>query len=304
MTTSPSADRSGRPAPAARLDLRVAAILTSLCALWGLGQVAVKVGNSGLPPLLHATFRSAGAALLLTLWCRAQGIRLGGFRNRLLYSATIAGLFAAEFVFIYWGFVYTTASRGVLFLYAAPFVVALLAHFVLPEERLTPGRAAGLLCAFGGLALAFGDGLRLPTHREILGDLLEVVGAIFWGTTTIVIKAYRRPVSPHQTLFDQLAGSALILVVLSALTESWTVRATGPVVAAVLYQIVVVAFASYLTWFWLLTRYPAALMSAFTFWTPIVGLAAGWLILGDPVSPALLGAVILVALGIYLVNRG
>ena len=60
---------------------------------------------------------------------------------------------------------------------------------------------------------------------------------------------------------------------------------------------------SYLAWFWLLTRYPASHLHAYTFWTPLFGLAAGWLLLGEPVTPALLLAMACVAVGIYLVNR-
>jgi drug/metabolite transporter (DMT)-like permease len=280
------------------------ALLAGLCAVWGVNQVALKIGNQGIPPLLHAGIRSAGAALLVSAWARARGVPLVVRDGTLGYGLLIAALFAAEFVCIYWGFVFTTASRGVLFLYATPFVVALGAHLVLPGERLTRVRVAGLVCAFAGLAVAFADGLRLPTRRELVGDLLEVAGAVFWGVTTLVIKAYPRPVSPPRTLVYQLAGSAVILLALSPLTgERWTIDATPAVLLAVAYQVVVVAFASYLVWFWLLGRHPASLMAAFTFWTPIFGLAAGWLLLGEPVTLALLAAVLLVATGIYLVNR-
>ena len=80
-------------------------------------------------------------------------------------------------------------------------------------------------------------------------------------------------------------------------------RLTGLVAAAVSYQVVIHAFASYLAWFWLLTRYPASHLHAYTFWTPLFGVLAGWLLLGDPVTPALVLAMACVALGIYLVNR-
>jgi drug/metabolite transporter (DMT)-like permease len=75
------------------------------------------------------------------------------------------------------------------------------------------------------------------------------------------------------------------------------------VLAALAYQIVVVAFASYLIWFWLLQRYPASGLAAFSFWTPIFGVIGGWLVLGDPLTGRLAVAAVLIALGIYLVNR-
>jgi drug/metabolite transporter (DMT)-like permease len=281
----------------------VGALLILLCATWGVGQVAIKVGNQGISPLWHAAIRSAGSALLLWVWSAGRGIPLVRPDGTAGYGVTIAVLFALEFVCVYWGFVYTTASRGVLFVYATPFFVALGAHAMFPEERLTGPKILGLIVAFAGLALAFADGLRLPTHRELVGDVLQLVGAALWAATTLIIKARGRRVTPHRTLFYQLAGSALLLGALAVATgEPGVTRLTGVVGAALAYQIVIHAFASYLAWFWLLTRYPAAHLHAYTFWTPLFGVLAGWLLLGEPVTPLLVLAMASVALGIYLVN--
>ena len=280
-----------------------AGLLLLLCLIWGAGQVAIKLANAGVSPLYQAGLRSAGAASLLAGWSRLRGVPLlrGG---ALGYAALIALLFTAEFVCIYWGFQLTTASRGVLFIYCAPFVVAVGAHFLLPGEPLRGTKFLGLAGAFAGLALAFADGLRLPTRRQLGGDLLELAGAVLWGATTLVIKARGHGVTANATLFYQLAGSAVGLLALAALVgEPGVTVATPLVIGALAYQTIVVAFASYLAWFWLLGRYPAALMAAFTFWTPLFALGVAWLVLGEPVTPALVVAMALVAAGIYLVYR-
>jgi drug/metabolite transporter (DMT)-like permease len=279
-------------------------LLLSLCATWGFTQVAIKVGNAGIPPFLQAGLRSAGSALLVWAYAAARGVPLFRRDGSLGFGATTAALFAGEFVFLYWGLTYTTAARGILFIYTSPFVVALGAHWFIPGERLRPARVVGLCCAFAGLALAFADALRLPTHRELLGDGMEFLAAVFWGATTVVIKASRHSLSYHKTLFYQLAGSAPVLLLLSWLAgEPARARALPLSVAALGFQIVVVAFASYLAWFWLLAHYPASPLAAFSFWTPIFGMLAGWLVLGEPVTPALAAAILLVAAGTYVVNR-
>jgi drug/metabolite transporter (DMT)-like permease len=287
------------------IDPTAGALLIVLCAIWGAGQVAIKVGNQGVSPLYHAAIRSTGSALLVWGWSAWRGLPLRPRdSSTLLYGVTIATLFAVEFVCIYWGFMFTTAARGVLFIYAAPFFVALGGHWLFPSERLHGAKLAGLIAAFVGLSLAFADGLRLPTHRELFGDVLQVCGACLWAATTLIIKARGQTVRPQQTLFYQVAGSAVLLAILAAVTgEAGITRLSAPIVAAVLYQIVIVAFASYLAWFWMLTRYPASHLHAFTFWTPLFGLLAAWLLLGEPVTGALVVAMGCVALGIYLVNR-
>jgi drug/metabolite transporter (DMT)-like permease len=282
-----------------------ATILLLCCVVWGFNQVAIKISLAGVSPLFGAGLRSLIAAVLLWAWCRLRGEPLFVRDGTGRYGLFIGLLFAIEFVFIYGGLAFTTASRSVISLYSAPFFVALGAHVFIPEDRLTPTRAIGLIVAFAGLCLAFADGLSLPSRRELPGDALELLGGMAWGTTTVVVKM-RRDVrlTPQRTLFYQLSVSAVALIGLAALIgERGVVGATAPVVVTIAYQGVVVAFASYLIWFWLLERHPASGLAAFSFWTPLFGVLAGWLVLGDRLTGNLGAAAVLVASGIYLVNR-
>jgi len=287
-----------------RLPARAVALLMLFCVVWGVGQVAVKIGNAGFSPLFQAGLRSAGATLLVVAWARASGVRLIPQEPRLGYGALIAVLFAGEFVFLYWGLTFTTVARATLFVYMAPFVVTLGAHWWLPGERLSAPKALGLVCAFTGLVIAFADGLRVPDRREVIGDAMEFLAAVLWGATTLVIKARGAGVSPVTTLFYQLIGSAIVLLALAWVTgEAGATRPTPLVVGALLYQTIVVAFVSYLAWFRMLARYPASQLSAFSFWTPIFAVIASGVLLGEPITAGIAVAVVLIAGGIYLVNR-
>ncbi|RPH63763.1 MAG: DMT family transporter [Burkholderiales bacterium] len=276
-----------------------------LCMIWGLGQVATKVGNTGISPIWQAALRSVGATLLLVAWIAWRRIPLGD-RSETLIPGVIAGvLFGLEFVFLFVGLVYTTAVRAVLLLYSAPFFVALGAHFFVPGDRLTRNKLIGLTAAFAGLLLAFSDRLTLPDARTLVGDLLCLAAAFMWGATTIVIKTTTlRRAPPEATLLYQLAISAPLMVALSyAFGEPGVFAPTPLVWAALAFQTVVIAWASYMAWFWLVSRYRATTLHAFTFLTPLFGVLAGAALLGEPVSPALIGALALIAAGIVLVNR-
>jgi drug/metabolite transporter (DMT)-like permease len=168
---------------------------------------------------------------------------------------------------------------------------------------------AGLLCAFAGIGVAVMDGLTGGGRAStLLGDALVTLGAAIWGATTVVIKAEPRlaRTTAAKMLLYQLAGSAPVLIVLSFLfRESFTWnRVTGLAVLCLIYQVVVVAFASYLTWFWLIVTYPASRIAAFSFLTPIFGMAAGAVMLHEPVSVFLVLALLLVIAGLRLVNSG
>ena len=110
----------------AHLDLFAVLCLVGCAALWGLNQTATKVALVEMPPLLQAGVRSLGAALLLGAWAAYQRIALPlGRADTRAGGLLSGGLFAAEFACIFIGLQYTSASRMVVFIYIAPFVVAL-----------------------------------------------------------------------------------------------------------------------------------------------------------------------------------
>lgn len=289
-----------------RLDGLAVGLLLTLCLLWGVNQVATKVALAEIPPLTQAALRSAGAALLLWAWSAWRGIALWR-RDGTLPAGLLAGLlFAVEFGCMFVGLQYTTASRMVVFLYLAPFVVALGMPLISRSERLDRGQALGLVLAFGGVVWAFAEGLGgAGGSRQWLGDALGITAAVLWGLTTLVLRGSRlSDAAPEKTLLYQLALSALALGLAAALSsEAWPQRLSLLPALALGFQTVVVTFASYLVWFWLVRHYPATRISAFTLFTPVFGLLAGVVLLGEPVTLRLVVALVAVSLGIALVNR-
>jgi drug/metabolite transporter (DMT)-like permease len=285
------------------IDTAGVSLMVLLCAIWGLGHVAAKFTGQGISLVFQSGLRSLVAAALLLAWGALRGIPFRE-RDRTLVPGVLAGLlFGAEFIFIFAGLKTTDAARMVVFVYLAPFITAFGLHFLIPAERLSARQWAGVLVAFGGVALAFGDGLA-SGRGTLLGDLFGVLGALFWALTTILIRATRLAgIAPAKTLLYQLVVSApMLLATAWLLGEPGITSLTLPVIAAFAYQCAVVAFASYLAWFWLLRRYLAARLSVFSFLTPIFGVMAGVLLLGEPLTATFLVAALLVGAGLVLVN--
>ena len=285
------------------VDARGVAVMVLLCLIWGFGHVAAKFAGQGISLVFQSGVRSLVATALLVAWARGRGEPLFG-RDGTLGPGLLAGvLFAAEFVFLFAGLAHTDAARMVVFIYLTPCITAFGLHFLIPQERLDARQWAGVLVAFAGVALAFGDGFA-SGRGTLLGDFFGLVGAVFWALTTILIRATKlAAVSATKTLFYQLAVSGPLLLAASwAMGEPGVVALTAPVALAFAYQCIVVAFASYLAWFWLLRQYLAARLSVFSFLTPLFGVAAGVLVLGEPLTPSFAGAALLVGAGILLVN--
>lgn len=286
------------------LDAPAFGLMLVLCALWGFQQVTIKWAAPDVSLVMQAGLRSMIATVLLLAWARLRGIALFD-RDGTFWPGLAAGaMFALEFVFIYAGLAYTAASRMVVFIYTTPCITALMLPFFVRSERLSARQWAGVALAFGGILAAFGEGFASTRGETFVGDLFGVLAAFLWASTIVLIRATKLArTSATKTLFYQLAVSSLVLVAVSAaLGEPGVVRVT-PLAAAVLaYQGVLVAFASYLAWFWLLTKYYAARLSVLTFMTPLFGVAAGVIFLDERLTPAFVVAALLVTAGIVLVN--
>src|SRR6187402_3369775 len=173
------------------LDTLAVSLLLACCLFWGFQQILIKTTVAEVPPLWQAALRFAGATALLWFWCVWRKVDLFS-RDGTLKPGLLAGaLFAAEFSCIYLGLRDTTASRLTVFLYTSPFVVALLLPRLVPAERLRPVQWAGLVIAFGGVAVAFAEGFT-TTHagpNQLRGDVLALAAGTLWGLTTLVIRA-------------------------------------------------------------------------------------------------------------------
>ena len=290
------------------LDAIAVASLIVCCFLWGLNQVAAKAALPEVGALWQAALRSAGATILLWLWAKARGIALFE-HDRTLVGGLVAGaLFAAEFFCIFVGLQFTTASRMVVFIYIAPFVVALGMPLIASAERLNVVQSVGLVLAFAGVAWAFSEGFSQPAAgpKQWLGDALGVLAGILWGATTLAIRGSTLThASAEKTLLYQLAVSALLLVAAAAISAPPPPLPELSLLAwsSLAFQIVIVSFASYLVWFWLVRHYPATRLASFTMLTPVFGLVLGALLLAEPITARLLIALVTVAAGIFLVNR-
>jgi drug/metabolite transporter (DMT)-like permease len=280
------------------------ALVVLICLTWGFNQPAVKLALPDVPPLLQCAIRSSLATLIVVALMRLRGLPIASRDGTLVAGLVCGALFGFEFLMIYRGLLYTAASRAVLFIYLAPFFVVIGARWLFPSDRFGLMQWLGLLLAFAGMVVAFGVPAPASSPNQLLGDLMMACAALFWAATTLVIKASPLArVSPEKTLLYQI-GLCVPITAIGALVFGERIAAMpGPVaLGSLAYQTVVVG-ATFSLWFALIVKFSASRLSAFTFLTPLFGVAAGHLVLGEPLTPAFALAVLLVAAGLILVNR-
>jgi drug/metabolite transporter (DMT)-like permease len=277
--------------------------ILALTLLWGLNYPAMKFSGTGLSPIFTTFLRSCIASFCGIIYCLVIRQPLFHKGITLFHGAIVGILFGLEFVCIYLGLLYTDAARAAIFVYLAPFVVALGAHFLL-KERVTLLKFIGLILAFSGAYMVFKDKPHMSAKAMWFGDLLEIAAAVLWGATTLYIKKYLvQKVHPINTFLYQLVFSIPIMFVCAWLLEDkWIHHVDRYITASVIYQSVIVAFASYLVWFILIHTYPVAKLSIYTFLTPIFGVLFGAIILKEKLTTGLVLGLVLVCIGIYCNN--
>lgn len=290
------------PDAAGPLDLLAIVLTIVLCLSWGLNQVAVKLALPDVPPVIQVTIRAAGATLLLAIWMFARGIKFD-FRDGTLKPGLLIGLlFTAEYILIYQGLLYTSASRSVVYLYTAPIFVVIASRWFIPGERFTSLQWVGIALSFIGIIVAFGEASPFAKPEQALGNAMMVLAAIGAAGTTLVAKASslcRAP--PEKTLFYQIGLSVPVSAVcVLLLGETMTAMPSGLSIASLIFQTAWVAFITFLIWYGLVQHYSANRLAALTFLTPLFGVAAGHLILDEPLTPQFLTAVAMVTIGTLL----
>ena len=279
--------------------------MVCLTLVWGSNMVSIKILVEGMAPLMGAALRGVVALGCLTLLGLARRETLVPLDRISLHGAANGIIFGLEFALVYEGSHFTNAGHMSIFINMAPFFVAVGAHFLLVNDHLHPWKVIGLVMAFVGVVCLFSDDLFITGSGFWKGDLMVLLGAMLWGSSTLYLK---RMVAEHRTgfqmLYVQILVSTPFLLVLSFLREDTPfISPTIMTWSMVVYQGGFIVFLTYLMFLVLLKRYPASAVQSFTFLTPAWGVLLGVLLLGEAATPLLLLGMVLVGMGLYLVNR-
>lgn len=278
-------------------------LMTVICAVWGGAFVAIKIGLFYMPPLGSAALRFVLTTLLLWFLARLQRVSLSCTRAEAVATASIA-LFLCYWNFTtYVGTGLTTAGRATVFFYTQPIFLALLAHYFLPDDRLTVKKIAGLGCALVGVVALFFAKLDTGGSTTVAGDLLVLSGALALAGQNLLIKKYAGTIHPLTLTFWGTVTAALVFGV-----YSWQLESERPFVfsraaiLSLLYLSVISTAFGFVAFAWLLQRHSATRVTTLVFLTPVFGVLFGWSVLRETLTPIQLLGVAGVCLGVYIVS--
>jgi drug/metabolite transporter (DMT)-like permease len=267
-------------------------------------MVAMKVGLRGAPPVGAAGFRFllASISVLILAVLRGASLRVRGDLWPHLFA--LGGLFVAQHAVFNLGLNLTSASRSSVFMYTQPVFTVVLAHFLVPGERMTAARLGGVLLCLAGLVAAFAERLGGGSGQAPVGDALVTLAALGWALQSIYMKRLIHRTDPFVLTLYQMVIAFPCFFLINRLAEPAPVYFVDARIAlAFLYQGSLIAGLTFVAWTALMRRHQIGQLSAFIFLTPVFGVMLSWLLLDEPITPALVVGLVLVAAGLALVNR-
>ena len=272
--------------------------------LWGANPVAIKLGLEDAPPIRLAWMRFLVGGAVIGLWAWVTG-RLAGFRvTRAEWRPLVllGLLLTLQIGSMNIGTSLTSAAHSAILLNLYAVHTVVLAHFLIPGDRLTLRKLAGVLVAYAGIVLLFARelGRGAPT---LLGDAIMVASAFVLAERTVYLARVVQRLDPVKLLLSQALIGTAVFVVVSLVFEPAPTRWTGRLATSIAYQGVLIAGFNFMVNLWLLRRYRPSALAAFFLTQPIFGVIAAALVAGDPLTPDLLLASVAVAVGIGLTRR-
>jgi drug/metabolite transporter (DMT)-like permease len=296
-----NAERTAQP-----LGTRSAILGLLVGVVRGGNQVALKIALTALPPLWTAFGRMSISCLTVGLWSRSQGYDLMPTRDEIPKLALLGAMFTFQISILHIGADYTSPAYSVILVNVNPIMANLIAHFFVPEDRLSPLRLLGLLIAFAGVTwVFFGKPDPGLAPNPTLGNTLMVISASMVAARTVYIQRLVQNMLPEKAVFCQMLLALPVFLVGGAFFAG--VGERGPLgwqqIAAMTYQGLLVGGVGLLTWIYLLRKHTPGTVSVFSFVTPFCGVFVSAIVFGEEITPRLLSGVAAVLTGIYLVTR-
>lgn len=279
----------------------------TVCVVWGTTYFAIKIALDTIPPFLLGGMRYVSAGVLLAAIVRARGHRLPpasawgqlailGFCMLLMGNGGVA-----------WGEQYLASGLTAVLIGTAPFWMTGVDAMMRDGKQLYARQWAGLVVGFVGIAwlvwpdiIAGGSGGR----HFAMGVIALQVGCAGWAVGSSYT---RRRVLPGDVLgaaaVQMIAGGVFMLMLGTALGEWPRLSFNATTSGALIYLVVAGSIIGFGAYSYALQHLDVAIVSLYTYVNPVIAVALGTLVLGEPFHLRMVGAAAVILTGIVIVGQ-
>jgi drug/metabolite transporter (DMT)-like permease len=273
-----------------------------LCLIWGSTWAVIRVGLEGLPPFSGVSLRFAIASALLLVLTWSSGVRLGrSALERRLWVVNGILSFAVSYGVVYWAEQWVPSGLTAVLFATYPLFVAVVAHFLLPAERLTRLEGLGILAGFVGVGVIFSEDLSaLGGPAVALAAAVLLISPFVSAVSSVAIKRWGGGIHPFSlTTVPMAIGAAATGLVALATERGRPFVWSGASVAALVYLAIAGSAVTFTLYYWLLSHMPAKRLALITYIIPVEAVLIGTA-LGERLTARVVAGSGLVVLGVAL----
>ena len=264
------------------------ATLGFLTLVWGTTWAAITISLRGIPPFTGVALRFAIAAVLLIAYARLMGIPLAATnrRDRRLRILHALLTFCGSYGIVFWAEQWVPSGLASVLFATFPLLVAVLAHFALPAERMTAPVLVGTGLGFAGIAVIFAEDFELLGGSMVaVASVVMLLSPVVAAIVSVVVKRWGSGMHPVPFNAVAMVLAAGIMGVVAALVERHrpVVFDPGPV-AALFYMAIAGTAITFPLYFWLLEHMEARQVALIGYGTPVVALFLGVVFMGEPMT--------------------
>ena len=263
------------------------AVWLLLCLIWGSTWIFIKLGLDHWPPFTFAGLRFLLAAIILWVIVLLRGDKLPNTRRDWLLIAWLGLIsFGLSFGLVFWGENRISSGLTAVLQSVIPAFGLLLAHYYLPNERITVAKLLGVALGIAGIAVIFADQVKIGGASAMAGSAAIVVSAFLVAYTNVVVKLRCGHLQVVPLVAGQVTFGCVPLLALGFFTEGspLDLRRTPQAVVSLIYLAVVGSVVALLLYYWLVKRVDVTKTMLISLVTPVVALLIGWLVRGEAVS--------------------
>jgi drug/metabolite transporter (DMT)-like permease len=285
-----------------------AATLLFLTIVWGTTWSAITISLRGIPPFTGVALRFAIAAALLLVYARLTRVKLpaANSRERRLRWLHALLTFCCSYGVVFWAEQWVPSGLAAVLFATFPLMVAMIAHFVLPAERMTLPVMAGITIGFAGIAVIFAEDFEvLGGSMVATASVIMLLSPLSGAIVSVTVKRWGSGMHPVTFNAVAMAMAAGIMGVVAGVVERDrpVVMDAGPV-AALFYMAIAGTAITFPLYFWLLEHMEARQVALIGYGTPVVALFVGSAFMAEPMTVRTWVGSALVIVGVAVASRG
>jgi len=278
--------------------------LLCLAVIWSTSFSLMNLAVQSIPPATVTAGRMVLGAAILWAVLALRGVALPRDRSAWIGMGGV-GLFgnALPFFLITWGQQHIDSGVAAILIAAMPLVTAVLAHWTLADERITPRRAVGVLLGFAGIVVLVGPAALGRLGDDLAGTLATLGAAISFAVSVVLARRFPPPSPTAGGAGSMLAGFVLILPVALVIDLPLATDPTALSLTATVALAVFPGALAALLYFRIIFDAGAGYLAMTNYLVPLLAVFWGVTLLGERLTASAAGALVLILVGITLAGR-